>query len=453
MPVAPTRRDVVALAWPIVLANAAVPLLGLADTAVIGNTGSVADLGAIGLGAVIFSFVFWGFGFLRMGTTGFVAQAAGRADSAEVRATAIRGLLLAGALGALLLLLQQPIGWLSLRLLDAPAAVEPLTARYVAIRIWAAPASLGLFVVLGVLIGLGRTRHVLLLQLVLNGLNIALDVLFAGVMGWGVAGIAAGTALAEWLTVLAALLLLARVLREERTDTEPWWTGARLRDRARARAMLSANADIMVRTLFLLLGFGWFANRGARFGDVVLAANHVLLQLVSLSAYLLDGYAHASEILVGRAVGRADRGGFDHAIRRSTELGGSERARAVAAHAGAGPGDHAPAHEPRAGARRRRRVPAVHRGLHRASRSRRSSWTASSSGPRPRAPCATRACSPASGSSPRRWRSCLSPATSGCGWRSFCSWCSGRSRSAYDCRRSAPAEAVGAPQVAAHGIP
>jgi len=319
-PPAITRRRILDLAWPIVLANSAVPLLGLVDTAVIGNAGSVAELGAVGLGALIFSFVFWGFGFLRMGTTGFTAQAAGRGDSAEVRATFARALLLALGLGGLLLLLQLPIRWTSMQLLGATAEVEDLTRAYFEVRIWAAPASLGVFVVLGVLVGLGRTRTVLVTQLWMNGLNIALDVLFAGVFGWGVRGIALGTAIAEWSTLLLGSWLLVRVLREERADEEAWWPRARILDAAAARATLSANADIMIRTLFLLLGFGWFTNQGAIFGDRILAANHVLLQLVSLSAYLLDGYAHATEILVGRAVGAATRARFDRAVRLSTEL-------------------------------------------------------------------------------------------------------------------------------------
>jgi len=317
-----TRGSIVRLAWPIVLANSAVPLLGLVDTAVIGNTGTVAELGAIGLGALIFNFVFWGFGFLRMGTTGFVAQDSGRGDSAEVRATVARAMLLAAGLGLSLLVLQRPIAWLCLELLGGSAEVEALTRSYFDRRIWAAPASLGLFAAVGALMGLGRTRHVLAVQVVLNGTNMVLDILFAGVLGWGVEGIALGTAMAEWMDFGFSCILLWRVLRVERSDREAWWPLERIRDLAKARSMLGANADIMVRTLFLLLGFGWFTNQGAIFGDDILAANHVLLQLISLSAYLLDGYANATEILVGRAVGRAESAAFDRAVRLSTQLSG-----------------------------------------------------------------------------------------------------------------------------------
>jgi len=315
-----SRRDVITLAWPIVLANAAIPLLGLADTAVIGNVGSVEDLGAIGLGALIFSFVFWSFGFLRMGTTGFVAQASGRGDTAEVRATVARNLLLSAALGVVIIILQRLILWISLQLIAATPEVESLTARYFDIRIWAAPASLARFVIIGALIGLGRTRAVLQIQVVLNGLNIALDILFAAVFGWGVAGIATGTMIAEWVALGLAGWLLFRELRAARTDSEPFWPGERIQDGAPARAMLAANRDIMLRTLFLLLGFGWFTSQSAAMGDVLLAANHVLLQLITLSAYLLDGYAHGVEILVGRAVGAGDMRAFDRAVQLSTEL-------------------------------------------------------------------------------------------------------------------------------------
>lgn len=315
-----TRRAILHLAWPIVLANSAVPLLGLVDTAVIGNTGSVADLGAVALGALVFSFVYWTFGFLRMGTTGFTAQASGAGDTAEVRATLGRALLLGIGIGVVVLALQRPIITIALGLLGATAEVEGLTRAYFVLRIWGAPAALGTFAILGTFVGLGRTRHLLATQLTLNGLNIVLDILFAGVLGWGVEGIAVGTAVSEWVTFALALVLVVRLLRADHTDREPFWPPDRIRDRALLRRTVAANADIMVRTLFLLLGFAWFTNQGARFGDDILAANHILLQIVTLSAYLLDGYAHATEILVGRAVGARSRMAFDMAVRSATEL-------------------------------------------------------------------------------------------------------------------------------------
>ena len=170
-------------AWPIILANAAVPLLGIVDTAVIGNLGDLSQLGAIAFGAMIFSLIYWSFGFLRMGTTGFTAQAAGAGDEAEVRATLGRALLVSVGLGLGIILLQWPLARLALALLNGSAEVEALTRDYFEIRIWGAPATLSIFALTGCLIGLGRSRQLLMVQLFLNGVNIFLDVLFAAVLG------------------------------------------------------------------------------------------------------------------------------------------------------------------------------------------------------------------------------------------------------------------------------
>ncbi len=307
-------------AWPIILANAAVPLLGLADTAIIGNVGSVTDLGAIAFGALIFSFVYWSFGFLRMGTTGFVAQAAGAGDEIEVRAVLGRALLLAITLGAMLILLQWPIRFIALSLLDGSAPVESVAQSYFNIRIWGAPATLATFALMGVLIGLGNSRQLLLVQLFLNGLNIALDVYFAGVLGWGAAGIALGTVIAEWCSVIFAICLIVGELRVRAGNGREFWPVARILNRVALSKMLSANADIMIRTLLLVFSFGFFINQSAQFGDVVLAANHILLQLISFAAFFLDGYAFVVESLVGASVGAKRQDTFDIAVKRSSIL-------------------------------------------------------------------------------------------------------------------------------------
>ena len=193
-----------AIAWPIVLANIAAPLLGLIDTAVIGNLGQVADLGAIALGSLIFSLIYWGFGFLRMGTTGFTAQAVGADDSAEVRACLARNLVLGLLLAVIVLALQWPLIRIVMSIFEASGPVESGAAAYLQIRIWGMPAALGLFVICGSLIGQGLSRTLMLIQLVMNGLNILLDLLFAGVLHWGVEGVALGTAISEWRSVSAA---------------------------------------------------------------------------------------------------------------------------------------------------------------------------------------------------------------------------------------------------------
>ncbi|MFT6295168.1 MAG: MATE family multidrug resistance protein, partial [Glaciecola sp.] len=177
-------------AWPIILANASVPLLGLVDTSVIGNVGTAQDLGAIAFGALIFSFVYWGFGFLRMGTTGFAAQANGAGDQEEVRAILARSILLAVCLGLILILLQWPIKQAAFSMLNGSESVEQVAQSYFSIRIWGAPATLCTFALMGLLIGLGNSGQLLVVQLFLNGLNIALDIWFAGFLDWGAQGIA-----------------------------------------------------------------------------------------------------------------------------------------------------------------------------------------------------------------------------------------------------------------------
>lgn len=307
-------------AWPIILANAAVPLLGLVDTAVIGNLGSVVDLGAIAFGALIFSFVYWSFGFLRMGTTGFTAQADGAGNELEVRAVLGRALIMALGLGVLLIALQLPIRFAAFSLLSGSEPVEAIAQEYFNIRIWGAPATLSTFALMGVLIGLGKSKQLLLVQLFLNGLNITLDIWFAGVLGWGVAGIAMGTVIAEWSAVMFAGWLIVREPNRRKPGHQEFWPTRQILDRAMLLKTLSANMDIMLRTLLLVFSFSFFINQSAGFGNVALAANHILLQLISFAAFFLDGYAFVVESLVGNAIGAKRRDSFDIAVRRSTIL-------------------------------------------------------------------------------------------------------------------------------------
>lgn len=316
---APSRRDILALAVPIILANSATPLLGLVDTAVIGHFGSVNDLGAIALGNLLFNFLFWGFGFLRMSTSGFVAQSRGQGDTAHTVAIVARALVLALVIGATLIAMQWPIVTLALTLLGGDSSVEHITRDYFLVRIWSAPATLALYVIMGFLVGCGNGRLLLMAQLVLNGLNLALNIVFAGVLGWGARGIALGTALAEWITLLLACVLawywLRGVIRHA-------WPHVRreLFDIKKLRAVMAANGDILVRTLTLLAGISMFTDQGARFGANTLAANHILMQFIMFSAFFLDGFAFVAESLAGRAFGAGDRCGFAVAVRYSTQL-------------------------------------------------------------------------------------------------------------------------------------
>ena len=294
-----THRRVLRIAAPIVLSNATVPLLGAVDTAVVGQIGQAAPIGAVGIGAVVLAGLYWVFGFLRMGTTGLVAQAQGRGDAQEVSATLIRALLIAGVAGLGLMALQGPLVWAAFRMAPASAEVELLARHYLGIRICGAPATIALYALTGWLIALERTRAVLVLQMGMYGLNVALDLAFVPGLGWGVRGVAAATLIAEWSGLALALWYARGALR-------PVW-GAVL-DRARLGAMARVNGDIMIRSVLLQGCFTGFMFLGAGQGDVVLAANQVLLQFLEITAYALDGFAFAAETLVGQAVGlRAPR--------------------------------------------------------------------------------------------------------------------------------------------------
>jgi MATE family multidrug resistance protein len=301
------------LAGPIMIANLSTPLLGAVDTAVVGHLPDPAYIGGVALGSMIFSFLFWGFGFLRMGTTGFSAQAFGSGDATELRATLARPLLLALGLGVVLILLRAPIEGAALSLVEASAEVEGLAAAYTGIRIWSAPAALVNYALLGWLLGTQRARAALALQVALNGINIVLDLIFVVGLGWGVEGVAAASVLAEVLAALGGLVLVRRALGA----TEGAWTWARIVRRDRLIALMRVNADILVRTLALVAAFAYFTARGAAMGDVTLAANAILMQLQTFMAYGLDGFSHAAEILAGGALGARDRTAFRQAVRVS----------------------------------------------------------------------------------------------------------------------------------------
>lgn len=315
-----TRSAVFHQAWPIILAGASVPLLGVVDTAVIGQVGSTVQLAALALGTLLFNFLLWSFGFLRMATTGFVARQAGAGNGTAVMALVLRSLLTALLIGAVLLLLHGPASTLFLAGMDAGPVVGSAAREFIAARIWGAPAALCLFALCGVLIGLGQGRSLLLVQIVLNGLNALLDVLLAGVLGWGVAGIGWGTVVAEWVACALALWCVRRAVTGAFPGHWQWPGLAVLLERKAMLRLWSANADLLVRTVCLLAGFAWFARLGGQQGEAVLAANHLLLQWVAVCAFFLDGFAHVAEARVGQAIGAGNRQALLRAVRLTSEL-------------------------------------------------------------------------------------------------------------------------------------
>lgn len=296
------------------LSNVSVPLVGIVDTAVVGHLPNPVFIGAVALGAVVFSFLYWGFGFLRMGTTGIVAQDVGAEDWDELRATLARALIIAVSLGVSILVLRGALSELAFWALEGSAKVEAFAKQYYGVRVFGAPAALVNFVILGFVIGIQNTRAALALLLLLNVTNVLLDLLFVLGFGWGVEGVAAASLISEYTAAVFGLLLVRGIL----TRLGGRWHSYRLFDRSRMKTIVSVNLNIFARTLCLLVAFFHFTSTGARLGDIVLAANAVLMHFQMFMAYSLDGFAHAVEALAGSAYGARNRRAFTSAVRAST---------------------------------------------------------------------------------------------------------------------------------------
>lgn len=305
------RRESWRLAWPLILSNLSVPLLGMVDTAVVGHLPAPHHLGAVALGATVIGVLYFGFGFLRMGTTALAAQALGAGDDAELRAVLCRGLLVAAGLGALVLAAGPLVLDLSTRLFAPSPELLAEYRSYLGLRLLGAPAALASLALLGWLLGLQDSRRPLLLMLVTNGLNAALDVLFVFGLGMAAAGVALATVIAEY----AGLLLGLAVIRPGWARRGGWPGWAPILLAGRFRRLLAVNRDIFLRSLMLQAGFLAFAALGSRQGEVILAANAVLLHFFTAASYGLDGFANAAEAMVGRAVGARDAGRFRAAVR------------------------------------------------------------------------------------------------------------------------------------------
>jgi MATE family multidrug resistance protein len=304
-----THRRMLVIALPMTLSHLTTPLLGLADLTVIGRLGDAALLGAVALGGVVFDFLFWSFGALRMGTAGLTAQAVGQGDDCEADRALARALAVAAIVGLAVIVLQWPIAIAAQRLMGASAEVSAALAVYFHIRIWAAPFTLANYAILGSLIGRGRTDLGFALQVTLNLVNIALTILLVVGLEMGVAGAALGTLMAEGVAVILGFALMrhlgSRPLRIPLVETL---------DRTAMLRMLAVNGDIMIRTIALIAAFGIFISLGARAGDVTLAANAVLYKMFGLGSYFLDGTATAAQSMCGQAYGARNRKAFGRAV-------------------------------------------------------------------------------------------------------------------------------------------
>ena len=306
----PDDRDVWRIAAPMILSNVSVPLLGMVDTGVVGHLESPAYLGAVAIGATIFGFLYTGMNFLRMGTTGIAAQRYGAEDNDGLRVSLGQALIVSLLVAVVLLALQLPIGKFALSLIGAEPDVEAFAAEYFSIRIWSAPGTLANYVIIGWFLGLQNARVPLLIFLTVNITNIVLDLVFVLQLGMKVDGVALASVIAEYTGMLVGLGFAARALRERSGH----WPLARLFNVRAYAAFFAVNANLFVRTMALMFAFGFVTAMGARLGGVVLAANAVLMNLQNLTAFALDGFAHAAEALVGKAVGQQRRDVFELSV-------------------------------------------------------------------------------------------------------------------------------------------
>ena len=307
----PTDRDVWRIAAPMILSNISVPLLGMVDTGVVGHLESPAYLGAVAIGGIIFGFLYTGVNFLRMGTTGIAAQRYGANDNDGLRASLGQALIVSFLIAMLLLALQVPIGRFALGLIGAQPDVDAFAAEYFSIRIWSAPGTLANYVIIGWFLGLQNARVPLLMFLTINITNIVLDLVFVLQFGMKVDGVALASVIAEYAGVIVGIVFVARALRKHSGR----WPLARLVNVRAYAAFFAVNGNLFVRTMALMFAFGFVTAMGARLGGVILAANAVLMNLQNLTAFALDGFAHAAEALVGKAVGQKRRDVLEHSVR------------------------------------------------------------------------------------------------------------------------------------------
>ncbi len=305
------NRQILRLAIPNIISNLSVPLLGAIDTAVVGRLEHVYYLGAIAVGSIIFDFIFWGFGFLRMGTTGMVAQAYGAQEQRKTRIILFRVLLVAVASSAFILLIQYPLIEVSLYLVNASPEVEQYTRLYYHIRIFAAPATLALFGLNGWFLGMQNSTYPMIVTIFLNIVNIILNLIFVFRFNMTVDGVATGSLVASFLALGLAFILYKKKYGGVKLNI----TWSELIEPKELKKFFSVNRDIVIRTLCLIFSYAFFTAKSAAMGDVVLAANTILLQMWYISSYGTDGFAYAAESLVGRFKGAKD----DHKLKEAVK--------------------------------------------------------------------------------------------------------------------------------------
>jgi multidrug resistance protein, MATE family len=297
------NKEILRLAIPNIISNLTVPLLGMVDMALMGRMGSPVYIGAIALGGIIFSVVYMGFGFLRMGTTGFTAQAYGRGNTLQIGYALYRALTIALLIALLLIVLQKQLGWFSFFLLDGSEEVKSLASTYFLIRIWAAPATLGLYAFMGWFVGMQNTLIPMYIAIAINLLNIAFNLIFVVWLGMDVDGVAWGTVLAQYSGLLLAIGFYLKKYSKYRIKLSL----PLLIEKSELQRFFKVNADILIRTMLLILTLSFFTSKSAGIGDEVLAINSIILQFFFLFSYFMDGFAYAGEALTGKFIGSGNK--------------------------------------------------------------------------------------------------------------------------------------------------
>jgi MATE family multidrug resistance protein len=296
------NRSILKLAIPNIISNITVPLLGFVDMMLMGHQDSIAYIGAIGLGGTIFSVMYSIFSFMRAGTTGFTAQAYGANDRAEMAYSLYRSLCIALIATVLVLSMQDPVEWLSMKLLHGSEEVLAYTATYFQVRIWAAPAVLCLYAFNGWYIGMQNTTIPMIIAILTNVVNIILSIVFVNFMGMGVTGVALGTVIAQYCGLLTAVIFLFTKFRYYLVPIRR----VVLLQADKLKRFFKVNADFMIRSILLVLSIAFFNNQSAKLGDDMLAVNMILMQFFYIFSYFTDGFAYAGEALVGRFTGAHD---------------------------------------------------------------------------------------------------------------------------------------------------
>jgi MATE family multidrug resistance protein len=297
------NKEIIRLAIPNIISNLTVPILGMVDLALLGHLESEIYIGAIALGGMIFNIIYWGFGFLRMGTSGFTAQAYGKGDEREVMLVLGRAGFVALSGGILILILQYPIALLSFWIMDGSREVEVLAREYFFIRVFAAPATIILYAFSGWFLGMQNAKYPMIIAIVVNVLNVAFNFYFVYGLDMKHEGVALGTVLAQYSGLILAIALF---LKKYKRYLEHLQIKAMMKVKAMKEFFL-VNSDIVVRTLLLLFVFSFFTNQSAKISNEILAINTLLLQYLFIFSYFIDGFANASEALAGKYYGAGNK--------------------------------------------------------------------------------------------------------------------------------------------------